>query len=285
MLIETMSVREAREQLTKVLNRFRQGDRTPVGVGSHRNTEAVLVPVALFEELTERARAAPATPASGAAGGSKRIQDPGPRTYAGRGLDERRAERHLRFVDAALTVYAHKGFPNTALTDVCAEAGLSRRQFYELFDTTEDLLLAAYDDCQQFFRTAALEALAATPSPDPIQLVRSGIDALFTAAAADRRRMRVAYIEVVGAGDRVQRHRERVFEEWAVFFNGLRTQMLGAPALPAEVALMATSAWLGAVNGLMTRWYRSDLHRPQSELVDIATAMLTSLLSGDWQAD
>jgi len=43
-LIETLSVREAREQLPTVLERFRNGDRTPVGVGSHRRTEAVMVP-------------------------------------------------------------------------------------------------------------------------------------------------------------------------------------------------------------------------------------------------
>jgi PHD/YefM family antitoxin component YafN of YafNO toxin-antitoxin module len=57
MLIETLSVREAREQLPSVLERFRNGDRTPVGVGSHRKTEAVMVPVEVYDELTaERAR-------------------------------------------------------------------------------------------------------------------------------------------------------------------------------------------------------------------------------------
>ncbi|MGQ0775852.1 MAG: antitoxin VbhA family protein [Pseudonocardiales bacterium] len=57
MLIETLSVREAREQLPSVLARFRNGDRTPVGVGSHRKTEAVMVPVEVFDELTaERAQ-------------------------------------------------------------------------------------------------------------------------------------------------------------------------------------------------------------------------------------
>lgn len=52
MLIETLSVREAREQLPSVLQRFRNGDRTPVGVGSHRRTEAIMVPVEVFDELT-----------------------------------------------------------------------------------------------------------------------------------------------------------------------------------------------------------------------------------------
>ena len=57
MTMETLSVREAREQLSSMLERFRRGDRTPVGVGSHRKTEAVMVPVEVFDELTaERVR-------------------------------------------------------------------------------------------------------------------------------------------------------------------------------------------------------------------------------------
>jgi PHD/YefM family antitoxin component YafN of YafNO toxin-antitoxin module len=57
MFIRTLSVREAREQLPRVLERFRHGDRTPVGLGSHRKTEAVMLPVEVFEELTaERAQ-------------------------------------------------------------------------------------------------------------------------------------------------------------------------------------------------------------------------------------
>lgn len=51
MRMETLSVREARELLPTVLDRFRNGDRTPVGVGSHRKTEAVMVPVEVYDEL------------------------------------------------------------------------------------------------------------------------------------------------------------------------------------------------------------------------------------------
>jgi len=65
MLIETLSVREAREQLPSLLNRFRHGERTPVGVGSHRKTEAVVIPVDVFNELTaERSSAATQATAS-----------------------------------------------------------------------------------------------------------------------------------------------------------------------------------------------------------------------------
>jgi PHD/YefM family antitoxin component YafN of YafNO toxin-antitoxin module len=56
MRMETLSVRETREQLSNLLDRFRGGDRTPIGVGSHRKTEAVMIPVEVYDELTaERA--------------------------------------------------------------------------------------------------------------------------------------------------------------------------------------------------------------------------------------
>ncbi|RIQ20265.1 antitoxin VbhA family protein [Jiangella rhizosphaerae] len=51
MRFETLSVREAREQLPRMLARFRGGDRGVVGVGSHRKTEAVVVPVEVYDEL------------------------------------------------------------------------------------------------------------------------------------------------------------------------------------------------------------------------------------------
>jgi PHD/YefM family antitoxin component YafN of YafNO toxin-antitoxin module len=51
MRTETLSVREAREQLPSLLERFRRGDREPVYLGSHRRTEAVMLPVEIYDEL------------------------------------------------------------------------------------------------------------------------------------------------------------------------------------------------------------------------------------------
>jgi antitoxin (DNA-binding transcriptional repressor) of toxin-antitoxin stability system len=64
MRMETLSVREAREQLSHLLDRFRNGDRTPVGVGAHRRTEAVVVPVEVYDELVADRSAAAAEAAA-----------------------------------------------------------------------------------------------------------------------------------------------------------------------------------------------------------------------------
>jgi len=46
-----LTVREMREQLSQVLQRFREGDLDPVFVGSHRHAEAVVVPAEVYDEL------------------------------------------------------------------------------------------------------------------------------------------------------------------------------------------------------------------------------------------
>lgn len=58
MRIETLSVREAREQLPSLLERFRHGDRRAVFLGSHRRTEAVVLPIEVYDELMQRRRSA-----------------------------------------------------------------------------------------------------------------------------------------------------------------------------------------------------------------------------------
>jgi hypothetical protein len=58
MRIETLSVREAREQLPSLLERFRSGDRRAVFLGAHRRMEAVMLPIDVYDELMQRRRRA-----------------------------------------------------------------------------------------------------------------------------------------------------------------------------------------------------------------------------------
>lgn len=49
---EPLTVREALDQLSGLLEGFRQGATAPVAIGSHRRREAVLVPAALWDALS-----------------------------------------------------------------------------------------------------------------------------------------------------------------------------------------------------------------------------------------
>jgi TetR/AcrR family fatty acid metabolism transcriptional regulator len=50
--------------------------------------------------------------------------------------------RKDRIMDAALRIFAEKGFQNTTITEISKEAGVSEATIYEYFGTKEDLLFA-----------------------------------------------------------------------------------------------------------------------------------------------
>jgi len=57
--------------------------------------------------------------------------------------DKSRAKtRKDRIMDAALRIFAEKGFQNSTITEISKEAGVSEATIYEYFGTKEDLLFA-----------------------------------------------------------------------------------------------------------------------------------------------
>lgn len=68
------------------------------------------------------------------------------RPYGGVTAADRRKERHDRLMAAGLTVFGANGFHRSTVRDVCTEAGLTERYFYESFKTLLDLFNAVYMD-------------------------------------------------------------------------------------------------------------------------------------------
>jgi AcrR family transcriptional regulator len=62
-----------------------------------------------------------------------------------KGPTKRRPETRRRLLDAALEVFAKKGFNGARIEDVCAAAGYTRGAFYSNFTTKDELFFALFD--------------------------------------------------------------------------------------------------------------------------------------------
>ncbi len=67
------------------------------------------------------------------------------RTYRGVPASQRKAERRDRLVSAGLELFGTRGIAATRVDDVCAEAGLTKRYFYESFESLDDLVTAVME--------------------------------------------------------------------------------------------------------------------------------------------
>ncbi|MFE9787285.1 TetR/AcrR family transcriptional regulator [Nocardia salmonicida] len=200
--------------------------------------------------------------------------------YTGTSVAERQVERRALFIDAGLTVFAEKSYANSSLTDVCAVAGLSRRQFYEQFTGREELLVAVYDSVQGQARDAVSAALAATETDELRGLIDAAVRAYTKAITDDIRCAKVAFVEIVGVDPAIEEHRALVRDQWGEVVAAIAAGRAGARVPPGGWRV-AMAAFIGAVNGAVHQWSLDDPRPPVDELVDVFTTLLSALTTAE----
>ncbi|GGN96915.1 TetR/AcrR family transcriptional regulator [Nocardia rhizosphaerihabitans] len=200
--------------------------------------------------------------------------------YTGTSVAERQIERRALFIEAGLTVFAEKSFANSSLTDVCAAAGLSRRQFYEQFAGREELLVAVYDTVQGKARDAVAAALAAAETDDLRALIDAAVRAYTTAITDDIRCAKVAFVEIVGVSPAIEEHRAQVRDRWGEVVAAIAAGREQARTPPGGWRV-SMAAFIGAVNGAVHQWSLDDPRPPVDELVEVFSTLLNALTTAE----
>ncbi|WP_141306752.1 TetR/AcrR family transcriptional regulator [Streptomyces spinoverrucosus] len=199
--------------------------------------------------------------------------------YGGKSAQERQAERHGRFLDAALQLFGDSpGYRSTTVAALSEAAGLSTRQFYEEFRTLEDVLAALHLQVNAWAEEAVLTASAATQG-SPID---ERATAIFRAYAgnvtADPRRIRITFVEIVGVSPRMEEQRLTRRARWV----DLICAEAHAAAERGEAARrdyrLAATAFIGSVNGLIHDWSAGWVPATLDEVVDELVRQLLGIL-------
>ncbi|WP_242613492.1 TetR/AcrR family transcriptional regulator [Herbihabitans rhizosphaerae] len=185
--------------------------------------------------------------------------------------DQRRADRRARLLEAGLELFGTTGYATASVKQVCQAAGLTERYFYESFRDREDLLTCVYNDLISQVQQATLAALGTSES-SVRALARTGIDTFVRTLAADGRRARVVFIEVVGVSPALERRRRAVMREFAQLITAIGLAHVGVPTNNRlEVGSMF---FVGGLTELMVDWTLGDKKSSPDELSDVAAAIL-----------
>ncbi len=199
------------------------------------------------------------------------------RRYGGRTVVARKAERRQRFLDAATRLFAERGYLACSLADVCAAAGLSKRQFYEEFETREDVLIAAYDRIQDDAAASVARSLATLTVPtDPVVAMRTGLTAYLESIGSDPYRAKIAFVEVVGVSEHIEQQRRLRRHSWAAQIQG-SLEAIGV-RLRGDDTQLTAALLTGAVNGIAHEWMLRETKPPLSDLVDLLTGVAMALV-------
>jgi AcrR family transcriptional regulator len=176
-------------------------------------------------------------------------------------------ERRAAILDAAMNVFADRGYHAASIDEIAREAGVSKALIYEHFASKQALWASLLDtQAAEIFRRLA--AGAATAEPGEVRL-RSGVDAFLTFVEERRGAWRMLF-------------REAADPEVAAFLDRVRSQVAGVVAalIAAEPAAspddradrrqsieMLAEQLVDAVQAL-ANWWADHQEVPRAELVD-----------------
>lgn len=190
------------------------------------------------------------------------------RRYSGLKASERISVRRDALLEAGLQLFGTVGYQATSVKQVCAEAGLSERYFYESFKDRQRLLLAVYEGLVEGMRAATVDAIGTADGDEiPVQ----ALDAFVGYLTADRRRARLVLIEVMGVGPLLETRRHGVMREFAELIEAV---WLDESAGGTErMRRLVATALAGAVNHLLVDWLLGEHDDTSDELVLVCVTL------------
>ncbi|ATL71019.1 TetR/AcrR family transcriptional regulator [Nocardia terpenica] len=186
--------------------------------------------------------------------------------YAGQPVEDRQRQRRARFLESGLTVFARDGYANSSVGAICKDAGLSSRQFYEEFTGRESLLLELYEQIDRESREAVAATLADHADQSAVEIIDAAIRAYVESIGRDPRKARVALVEVVGAGPKVEKFRLELRRAWGSLLASAAEDAALHGEIPPGDYEMRVLAIIGAVNYVVDAWSGA---LPRPELDDV----------------
>jgi AcrR family transcriptional regulator len=187
------------------------------------------------------------------------------RAYGGISAADRVAQRRERLVAAAVELYGTHGFLATGVKDICREAGVTDRYFYESFADGAELFTAAFDRVTgELLELVAGQVAAAAPEPEA--QARVAIDAFVRALADDPRKSRLIFAEAATAGPAAEAHVRATLRQFAALVAATARPHLPR-RIPDRLVQMGALSLVGAIERVMIDWQDGELEASIEEIV------------------
>lgn len=177
---------------------------------------------------------------------------------------------------AMIEVVSERGYPETRVVDVIGVAGVSRKTFYELFDSKEDCFLAAYDVLVGNLLSDTANGFESQPGAPWAVRITAGMQALLEHLAEHPDEARFAIVEVLAAGPKALARRDAALRQFTGFLESGRSET--TVELPGITSLSVA----GGINELL---YSEILHgavaRLPSRLPDLMFWIVLPFLGPD----
>lgn len=186
---------------------------------------------------------------------------------------ERRSSTRKRILDAAVSVFAEKGFHDAAVDDIARASDTSKGGIYFHFPNKQGIFLALVD----YLAGQLIERMESAIETEQggIAKVESALRTVLGVFASHRSLARILLVEVVGLGHGSDPKLLDVRKRLTDAIRSHLDRAVADGAIPVQDTETAARVWLGAINEVVVRWLYGD---PAEQLEDSLPALSSLLL-------
>lgn len=199
------------------------------------------------------------------------------RRYRGVEAGQRTQERRRQFIAAGLQCFGTRGYHAVTVRELCLQAQLTERYFYESFKDRESLFAAVYESLIEAVRKDFV-AVAAPKVPDLAGMARAGLGVFYRRLQKDPRVARMLLVEVLTVSQEMERK-----AMGATFGFGDLIRQMTRGSLPAGVRNSArldlvSTGLIGATVHIAMRWTAQGFREPVKDVIDTAMGFFEATL-------
>lgn len=206
------------------------------------------------------------------------VATPAARRYRGLDAGERTEERRRQFIAAGLECFGTQGYHAVTVRELCAQAQLTERYFYESFKDREALFAAVYahliDELRRGFMAAAGPLV-----PDLQAMARAGLEVFYRSLKKDPRVARMLMVEVLTVSRDMEQRAQQATFGFAELLKQMTLRVLPRErAMAQDMDLIATGL-IGACVQIAMRWVADGYRQPLKRVIDTSMTIFQALIA------
>jgi len=184
-------------------------------------------------------------------------------------------ETRERILEAAVNVFASKGYHDTKVDDIVAESNTSKGSFYFYFPSKQEIFLALVDSFADLLESRLRARVQAETSG--VARVDLALRVCLETFGQYRGLAKIALVQATGLGHVFEEKRRAVNDRFIAFIKKNLDEAIAEGGIPALDTEVAACAWIGALNEIVLRWVYTGQPDPVRALPSLRRLLLQSV--------
>jgi len=181
-----------------------------------------------------------------------------------------------RILEAAIEVFAEKGYHDTAVDDIVRASDTSKGAVYFHFPNKQGIFLVLVDELTKILAQRVERSIAREHGA--VAKVEAALQTVIDTFTRYRTLSRILFIETAGAGRVADQKLMEIHSRFAEIIRKNLDEAVAEGAIRPMNTELAAYAWFGAINEVITRWLYTGQPESLADAVpDLAAMLLQSL--------